>query len=40
MKTATIDLMKKELFIVEIPEETYYEVFKCGIFVKIRITNF
>ena len=34
MKTATIDLMKKELLIVEIPEETYYEVFKHGIFVK------
>ena len=34
MKAATIDLMKKELLIVEIPEETYYEVFKHGIFVK------
>ena len=34
MKTATIDLMKKELLIVEIPEETYYEVFKHGILFK------
>ena len=34
MKTATIDLMKKELLIVEIPEETYYEVFKHGIYFK------
>ena len=34
MKTATIDLMKKELLIVEIPEETYYEMFKHGILFK------
>ena len=35
MKTYHIkDLMKKELLIIELPEETYYEVFKHGIFVK------
>ena len=28
------DLLKKELLIVEIPEETYYEVFKHGILFK------
>ena len=35
MKTYHIkDLLKKELLIIELPEETYYEVFKHGIFVK------
>lgn len=35
MKTAEIkDLLKKDLLIVELPEETYYEVFKHGIYFK------
>ena len=28
MKTITIKTLKKELLVIEIPEETYYEVFK------------
>ena len=34
MKTKIITNLKKELLIVEIPEETYYEVFKHGIYFK------
>ena len=35
MKTYHLkDLLKKELLIVELPENGYYEVFKHGIFVK------
>ena len=35
MKTYHIkDLLKKELLIIELPEETYYEVFKHGIYFK------
>ena len=28
------DLLKKEVLIIELPEETYYEVFKHGILFK------
>ena len=34
MKTITIKTLKKELLVIEIPEETYYEVFKHGILFK------
>ena len=35
MKTAEIkDLMKKELLIIELPKETYFEIFKHGILFK------
>ena len=34
MKTKLISTLKKELLIIELPEETYYEVFKHGILFK------
>lgn len=35
MKTYHLkDLLKRELLIIELPEETYYEVFKHGIYFK------
>ena len=34
MKTKIISTLKKELLVIEIPEETYYEVFKHGIYFK------